>query len=87
MSEKDDVSMEKLQAMLARRDELEQEIRRLSDLLLGPGGYQIHQRFFKLILLTRLGFSGGLIDQEGFPIGDVEKIIETTTARNQLSSP
>lgn len=35
---------------------------------------------------ARLGLSGGLVDREGFPINDVEKIVATTTARNELSS-
>jgi len=32
-----------------------------------------------------LGLHGGIIDSEGFPINDVEKIIETTKARNELA--
>eukprot|EP01128_Nolandella_sp_AFSM9_P011204 TRINITY_DN7923_c0_g1_i1.p1 TRINITY_DN7923_c0_g1~~TRINITY_DN7923_c0_g1_i1.p1 ORF type:complete len:265 (+),score=70.65 TRINITY_DN7923_c0_g1_i1:64-795(+) len=62
--------MEELKAKLEERDRLEKEIAELVSVLTGPGG---------------LGFHGGLIDKEGFPISDVEKIISTRQARNQLA--
>lgn len=34
---------------------------------------------------TGLGLSGGLIDAEGYPISDTEKIISVRTARNKLA--
>ena len=32
-----------------------------------------------------MGLSGGLVDQQGFPIGDVELILETRQSRNRLA--
>ena len=35
---------------------------------------------------TGFGLHGGLIDDEGYPISDVDKIFEIRSARNELAS-
>jgi 26S proteasome non-ATPase regulatory subunit 9 len=60
-----------LNILVKQKDQLESEIASLIGYLNSPGNP---------------GLSGGLIDDEGFPIGDVGKIIDVRTARNQLAS-
>lgn len=62
---------DELSELVKQKDQLETEIEKLITYLNSPGNP---------------GLSGGLIDDEGFPIGDVGKIIDVRTARNQLAS-
>lgn len=60
----------KLQALMAERDDLEAEIRRLNAVLLGPQG---------------AGLVGGLVDKDGFPTADFEKVISVRESRQKLA--
>jgi len=56
--------------LFQQKDELEQEIQELTAYLNAPG---------------MPGLSGGLVDAEGFPLADVEKIIAVRQARHRLA--
>eukprot|EP01130_Rhizamoeba_saxonica_P012935 TRINITY_DN5495_c2_g1_i3.p2 TRINITY_DN5495_c2_g1~~TRINITY_DN5495_c2_g1_i3.p2 ORF type:complete len:218 (+),score=51.65 TRINITY_DN5495_c2_g1_i3:22-654(+) len=56
--------------LMQTKETLESEIEALLSYLTAPGGP---------------GLSGGLIDDEGFPINDVEHILSVRTARHSLS--
>lgn len=60
-----------VEAILERRTQIESRISELLAYLEGPHG---------------LGRHGNLIDKDGFPIGDVEKIITVRSARNELAT-
>lgn len=40
----------------------------------------------KMLTESGFGLSGGLIDDEGYPLSDVEKIFEIRSARGELAS-
>jgi len=63
-------TIEKLQAADKERAQLEGEIKALQDALTSPGGF---------------GLTGGLVDQEGFPIADYGKVISTREQRQLLA--
>jgi 26S proteasome non-ATPase regulatory subunit 9 len=63
------VAEEYVENLIKQKDVLENEIASLIKFLKTPGNF---------------GLSGGLIDEEGFPISDVGKIIEVRTARHEL---
>jgi len=63
-------SVESLQLLIAQKDAIENELLVTRAWLVAPGN---------------LGLSGGLLDAEGFPINDVEKIIATREARGKLA--
>eukprot|EP01126_Amoeba_proteus_P051474 TRINITY_DN6147_c0_g1_i13.p1 TRINITY_DN6147_c0_g1~~TRINITY_DN6147_c0_g1_i13.p1 ORF type:complete len:165 (-),score=37.22 TRINITY_DN6147_c0_g1_i13:576-1070(-) len=65
-----DILREELEVLIKRKDNLESEIAALVNYLQSPGNP---------------GLKGGLVDSEGFPIGDVEKIIAVREARASLS--
>jgi len=65
-----DACKDYVQKLMRERDQLENEIKELREYLLAPG---------------MPGLSGGLIDNEGFPISDVEKIIKVRESRGQLA--
>lgn len=64
------VTMEALQLLIAQKDAIEAELVSTRAWLTAPGN---------------LGLSGGLLDEEGFPINDVEKIIATRDARGKVA--
>lgn len=64
------VTVESLQLLIAQKDAIESELLATRSWLTSPGN---------------LGLSGGLVDSEGFPINDVEKIIATREARGKLA--
>jgi 26S proteasome non-ATPase regulatory subunit 9 len=61
--------MEHLQKLIKQRDDLEAEIEALTSYLNSPGNPGLH---------------GGLVDKDGFPISDVEKILAVRESRNLL---
>lgn len=63
--------MEHLQKLIKQRDDLEVEIEALTSYLNSPGNPGLH---------------GGLVDKDGFPISDVEKILAVRESRNLLIS-
>lgn len=63
-------TVESVQLLIAQKDAIESELLATRSWLLAPGN---------------LGLSGGLLDAEGFPINDVEKIIATREARGKLA--
>lgn len=63
--------MEHLQKLIKQRDDLEAEIEALNSYLNSPGNPGLH---------------GGLVDKDGFPISDVEKILAVRESRNLLIS-
>lgn len=67
----EEVSIESLQLLMAQKDAIESELLSVRSWLTAPGN---------------LGLSGGLVDDEGFPINDVDKIIATREARGKLAS-
>lgn len=58
-----------LQKLIKQRDDLEAEIEALTNYLNSPGNPGLH---------------GGLVDKDGFPISDVEKILAVRESRNLL---
>lgn len=60
----------KLQQMVAERDEMEKQIRQLLATLTGPNGP---------------GLVGGLVDKEGFPIADFDKVVSVRENRQKLA--
>jgi hypothetical protein len=60
----------KLQKLVLERDEMEKEIRELLSLLTGPNGP---------------GLRGGLVDAEGFPTADFDKVISVRENRQKLA--
>ena len=66
---KSSTGRQELLDMYKERKEMEEEMSQIISYLNGTG----------------LGLSGGLIDSEGFPIADTEKIIDVRTARNRLA--
>lgn len=69
-SSMEEITVEKLQLLIAQKDAIESELLSIRAWLLAPGN---------------LGLSGGLVDEEGFPINDVDKIIATREARGKLA--
>lgn len=67
---KDTPTIEELQGLLKEKDQMEIDIENTKKWLINSG----------------FGFNGGLVDNEGYPIGDIEKIIEVRSARNKLAS-
>eukprot|EP01121_Diplochlamys_sp_Union-15-3_P006390 TRINITY_DN1688_c0_g1_i1.p1 TRINITY_DN1688_c0_g1~~TRINITY_DN1688_c0_g1_i1.p1 ORF type:complete len:100 (+),score=26.70 TRINITY_DN1688_c0_g1_i1:60-359(+) len=63
------LTMNELQALIKQRDEIEAEIEALISYLNAPGNP---------------GLKGGLVDKEGFPIADVQKILSVRESRNLL---
>ena len=61
---------EQVRAWIAEKDEIEARLEALEN--------ELHESGF--------GMSGGLVDDEGFPLSDVEKIWDVRTARNQIAS-
>jgi 26S proteasome non-ATPase regulatory subunit 9 len=56
--------------LVLQKDEAEQEIQELTAYLTAPG---------------MPGLSGGLVDGEGYPLADVDKIIAVRQARHRLA--
>lgn len=67
----EDWSIQKLQQLVEERDNVEQEIRRLTAALTAPGGP---------------GLQGGLVDKDGFPIADYYKVVDVREKRGRLAS-
>lgn len=65
-----DINEEYVENLVKQKDTIEKEITSIIQYLKSPGN---------------LGLSGGLIDEEGFPIADVGKIIDVRTARHNLA--
>jgi len=63
------MTMEQLQQLIQQREELEHEIEGLNNYLNAPGNP---------------GLRGGLVDKDGFPIADVQKILSIRESRNLL---
>ena len=61
---------EEVKAWIQEREQIEVRIESITKSLVDSG----------------FGLTGGLIDSEGFPIPEVEKIFEIRAARNQLAS-
>jgi 26S proteasome non-ATPase regulatory subunit 9 len=68
---KEDWDLPKLQNLIKEKDEMEQEIRRITAELTGPGGP---------------GLEGGLVDKDGFPIADYYKVVDVREKRGKLAS-
>jgi hypothetical protein len=66
----EETTVESLQLLIAQKDAIEAELLSTRSWLVAPGN---------------LGLSGGLLDEEGFPINDVDKIIATREARGKLA--
>lgn len=64
------INEEYVENLVKQKDTIEKEITSIIQYLKSPGN---------------LGLSGGLIDEEGFPIADVGKIIDVRTARHNLA--
>ncbi len=60
----------KLQKLVAERDEMEKQIGQLLSQLTGPNGP---------------GLVGGLVDKEGFPIADFDKVVSVRENRQKLA--
>lgn len=65
------VTLESLQLLVAQKDAIESELLSTRSWLMAPGN---------------LGLFGGILDEEGFPINDVDKVIATREARGKLAS-
>lgn len=64
------ITVESLQLLIAQKDAIESELLATRAWLTAPGS---------------LGLFGGILDEEGFPINDVDKIIATREARGKLA--
>lgn len=63
-------TISELQGLVKEKDDIEIEIGKLRSYLKS----------------TKYGLYGSLVDEEGYPIGDTEEIIEVRTARHRLAS-
>lgn len=63
-------TVEELQDLIKEKDQIELDIEKTKKWLYNSG----------------YGLSGGLIDDEGYPISDIEKIMDVRSARNKLAS-
>lgn len=60
---------QELKQLAQRKDEIEKEIKELVEYLNSSG----------------FGLSGNLVDKDGFPLSDVEKILSIRNARNKFA--
>ena len=64
-------NFQKLQILMQSRQKLEKEMDSI---------------YNYLTVENKFGLEGGLIDREGFPINDVDKILAVRTARHKMAS-
>lgn len=63
----DENAMANAKALMKRKEEIEKEIKEVNDFLNEKG----------------VGLKGGLVDAEGFPLNDVDKVIAVREARGR----